>query len=63
MSTKERGALGGRARSEKLTPEQRREQARRAHLAGAVKAVVDRAPELTPEQVSKLRTLFGGAVR
>lgn len=60
------------AASKTLTPEQRTERARKAGQASArvrlslehhVKAVVDRAPELTPDQLAKLRTLFGGAVR
>ena len=63
MNSKERAASAGRARQASMTPEQRSEHGRRAYLAGAVKAVVDRAPELSPEQVAKLRTLFGGAVR
>ena len=60
MSTKERASIAGHARAESQTPEQRRELARRAYLAGAVNAVVNRAPELSPEQASKLRALFSG---
>lgn len=60
MSTKERASIAGRARQASQTPEQRRESARKAHLAGAVNAVVNRAPELSPEQVGKLRALFSG---
>lgn len=63
MSTKECAASGGRARAQNLTPERRKEIARKGHLAAAVKAVVDRAPELSPEQVAKLRTVFGGGIR
>ncbi|WP_433612465.1 hypothetical protein ACQP2P_01415 [Dactylosporangium sp. CA-139114] len=61
MSTKERAALAGRARQASMTPAQRSEMASKGHLAAAVKAVVDRAPELSPEQVSTLRRVFGGA--
>lgn len=61
MSTKERAAKAGRARMEALSPEERREHARRAYLAGAVNAVVERAPELTPDQAAKLRAIFGTA--
>ncbi len=63
MSRQESGAIGGRNRAESLSPDRRKEIARKGHLAAAVKAVVDRAPELSPEQVSKLRTVFGGALR
>ncbi|WP_374539488.1 hypothetical protein [Micromonospora aurantiaca (nom. illeg.)] len=45
-----------------MTPEARRESARRAYLAGAVNAVVARAPELTPDQVARLRAVFAGRV-
>lgn len=61
MSPKERGVLAGRARAASLTPEQRKEISRKAYLAGAVKAVVERAPELTPEQAAKLRAVFAPA--
>lgn len=63
MSTIERASLAGRARAESQTPEQRKELARKAYLIGAVNAVVDRAPELTPEQIDRLRAVFGGAAR
>jgi hypothetical protein len=46
MSHAERGRLGGLKRAYSQTAEQRHEQARKLYLAGAVKAVVDRAPEL-----------------
>lgn len=62
LSTTERASKAGRARAENLTPERRKEIARSAYLTGAVKAVVDRAPELSPEQAAKLRAVFcGGA--
>lgn len=54
----ENGRIGGHKRAASLTPARRKEIARTAHLASAVKAVVDRAPELTPEQVAKLRAAF-----
>lgn len=51
------------AASTTLTPEQRTERARKAALARHsldtyVKTVVDRAPELTLEQKSRLRAIF-----
>lgn len=53
------------AASKTLSAAQRIERARKAHLAGAVNsvitAVVDRAPELTPEQIERLRAAFSGA--
>lgn len=51
------------AASKTLTPEQRRERARKAHLASAVNAIVARAPELTPDQAARLRAIFGPAAR
>ena len=60
MSAKERASKGARASHESKTPDERRAHARHAYLAGAVKAVVDRAPELSPEQAAKLRAVFGG---
>lgn len=56
--TPEQRARGGHNRAANLTPEQRQEIGRKGYLAAAVKAVVDRAPELTPDQVNRLRTLF-----
>ncbi|TWG13471.1 hypothetical protein FHX75_13515 [Micromonospora palomenae] len=55
------------AASKTLTPEQRRERARKAGRAAHsidahVRAVVDRAPELTADQVAKLRAIFAPAV-
>ncbi|WP_255361312.1 MULTISPECIES: hypothetical protein [Micromonospora] len=34
---------------------------RKVRLAAAVKAIVESAPELTPEQAAKLRAIFGTA--
>jgi hypothetical protein len=55
LSHAERGRMAQALR----TPERRREIARLGHLTSAVNAVVDRASELTPEQFSRLRALFG----
>lgn len=60
MSTTERASIAGRARARSQTPEQRKAMASKGYLAAAVSAIVKRAPELTPEQVSQLRTVFGG---
>lgn len=57
-SATERASIGGKARAAQLSPERRREIARQGYIAAAVKAVVDRAPELTPEQFNKLRAIF-----
>ncbi|MFC3500820.1 hypothetical protein ACFOOK_07550 [Micromonospora krabiensis] len=62
MSHAERGRLGSVATVARTTPEQRREIARKAHLASAVNAVVNRAPELSADQVAKLRAVFAPAV-
>jgi hypothetical protein len=58
LSHAERGQIGGRKHQASLTPEQRQESMRKARLAAAVKAVVDRAQELTPDQVQRLRSVF-----
>jgi hypothetical protein len=39
-------------------PEQRRKQTRKARLTHAVNELVNQWPELTPEQVARLRTLL-----
>jgi hypothetical protein len=44
-----------------MTPEQRRELARKGHLSGAVKAVVDRAPELSEDQLARIRAVLAEA--
>jgi hypothetical protein len=46
------------AASTTLNPEQRSARASKAHLAGAVNAVVAKAPQLTEEQITRLRALF-----
>lgn len=55
------------AASKTLTPEQRTERARKAGRAAHsldvhIRAVVDRAPELTADQVAKLRAVFAPVV-
>lgn len=63
MLTHEDRARGGRNRAASLTPERRKEIARKAYLAAAVNAVMNRSTELSDEQVAKLRAAFGGAAR
>jgi hypothetical protein len=57
-----RGSAGGRARAAKLTPERRKQIASGAHLASAVATIVNRAPELSSDQVIKLRAVFAPVV-
>ena len=58
----ERGAAGGRARAETLSPDRRREIGQRGHLAGAVGTIVRRVGELTGDQRERLaRALRGDA--
>ena len=47
----------------RMTPDQRRERARRAYLAGAIATIVKRAPELTEEQIEKLRSVLSGGTQ
>lgn len=61
MSTTERASKAGHARAAALTPERRKEISSRGYLSAAVTAIVNRAPELTPAQVERLRAIFGGA--
>jgi hypothetical protein len=61
MSHAQRGRLGGLKRAYSQTAEQRQEQARKLYLAGAIKAVVDRAPELTDEQRARIRAILQAA--
>lgn len=74
MSVETPQKRGARTLAERTTPEWRKERARRAHLAGAVKAVrgadpaeiqaiVDAAPPLTPDQAARLRAVFAPAVQ
>jgi hypothetical protein len=61
MTTAERGSRGGRARAAKLTPEQRRDAATTAYLAGAVNTVARRTGDLTPQQRQLLRDAISEA--
>lgn len=54
MTARERGSLGGKARTTALTATQRQEAARAAHLAGAAKTIEKRAADLPPEVRSRL---------
>lgn len=54
----ERARKAGKAAAARRTPDQQAASGRKGHLAQAVKAVVDRAPELTPAQLNTLRTLL-----
>lgn len=58
----ERGRLGAQKVNADRTPEQRQQLARHAYLTGAVNAVVNRAPDLSPDQRARLRALFAPAV-
>jgi hypothetical protein len=58
LSKAEAGRLGGQARARNLTPERKAEIMRKAHLAGAIKRIVDQAPELTEDQLETLRTIL-----
>ena len=62
MSRTDRGRLGAQKVNASRTPEQRSAIASRAHLAASVSAVVSRAPELTNDQVDRLRALFAPAI-
>jgi hypothetical protein len=53
------GAAGGRTTALRRTAEQRKQAASKAHLGSCVAAIVAKAPELTPEQIVKLRAIFG----
>jgi hypothetical protein len=59
---------GGRKRQAAMTPAERSAFGRKAYLVGAVKAVVDRAPELTDGQKARIRAALsappgGGQLR
>lgn len=58
LTRSEIARIGGQARAAKLTPERRAEISRKAYLAGAVERIVAAAPELTPDQLDRLRTIF-----
>jgi hypothetical protein len=55
VSLADAGRLGGLTRADRQTPEQCHELARKGHLASAVKAIVDRAPELSEDQKAPIR--------
>lgn len=61
LSCAERGRMGGLSANAKRTPEQRREMGLNSYLTAAVTTVVNRAPELSPEQRARLRALFASA--
>ena len=61
MNTHDRASKAALALHAKRTPEERKEAMRKARLSAAVNAVVNQAPDLKPEQIEKLRTLFGSA--
>ncbi|GAA1649189.1 hypothetical protein GCM10009679_62910 [Saccharothrix algeriensis] len=63
LSHAERGRLGAAKTHAGRSPEERKEHARRAYLVGAVRTVVDRAPELTDDQMARLRALFAPALQ
>lgn len=64
MTHRDRARLAGQARQASMSPEQRTALGSRGYLASAVTAVVDRANELTEEQLTRLRAvLCGGATR
>lgn len=60
LSHAERGRLGAQKLNSTLTAEQRKENARKAHLASLAQQVADRAPEFTPEQIRKILTALDG---
>lgn len=65
LTTAERAAHGRRGaqlQSARMTPQERTERACKAHLASAVNAVVNRAPELTQEQLTRLRAVLAPAL-
>lgn len=60
MSRTEAARRGGQARHRGLTPDQRQEATKKARLALAVKELVDQAPELSADQLARLRAILGG---
>lgn len=61
LSTRERASRAGRALQASRSPEERREAMRKVRLAAAVKAIVEGAPDLRPDQAAQLRAIFGTA--
>lgn len=58
----ERGRIGALNANAKRSPEQRREMGLNSYLTAAVTTVVNRAPDLSPDQRARLRALFAPAV-
>ena len=54
----ERGRRGAASLNSQLTPEQRRANAQLGHLTQAVETTIRRAPELSEDQLSRLRAVF-----
>ena len=61
MSTRKAGRLGGIEAARRMTPEDRTERARHAHLRGSVATVVRRAAELTTQDVEDLMNALRAA--
>lgn len=59
----ERGRLGAMKANASRTPEMRREMGLNSYLTAAVTTVVNRAPELSPDQRARLRALFAPAIQ
>lgn len=62
MSRAEAARIGGLAAASKRTQQQRKDISQRARLAAAVNTVVGRAPDLTPDQITRLRAVFAPAL-
>lgn len=58
MSTHECAVRARRAQLASQSPEKRREISRQGALASAVTRVVENAPKLTDDQLSRLRSIF-----
>jgi hypothetical protein len=59
LSRSEAARVASRARwADRPDPEQRRAELHKPQVAAAVRKVVDNWPELTPEQVTRLRSLL-----
>jgi hypothetical protein len=59
MSPVDRARVAGRASQARKTPEEQRAAMRRARLSAAVNTVADSVPELSPEQIGRLRAALG----
>lgn len=58
----QRNTKGGHASMARLTPEERTARGRAAYLAGAVRTVIARIDDLTPEQFDALASALGSRV-